>query len=472
MALTYDGVTLRLYVNGTQVATRATTGTIQTTDNPLWIGGNSPYGEYFQGLIDEVRVYNRALTQADIQSDMNTSIVPTRPGHDPAVGAVRARRDRDRVQPDQPELDRVDRQRRREPATASSAVRARAAPTSPRWQPTGDFFNDTGLAPSTIYRYRVRAADAGRQPEPLLHDRHRDHPRRDRYDPAVGAHRAHRDRGRHGPDRPDLDRRDRQRRRHRLPRRALPGRQLHQLRPGRARPTTTSYSDTGLSSTTTYRYHVRAVDASNNLSAYSSITTATTHAAADTTPPSAPTGLTAHRASTTRIDLTWTASTDNVGVTGYRVERCQGNNCTNFAQVGTPTTTNLSDTGLPANTIYRFRVRAADAAGNLSAYSAIVTAERSPPTPPADGSYRAHRHRGEYDPDRPELDGLHRQRRRHRLPRRALPGRGMHQLRRDRARRPRPPTTTPACCRRPPTATGSVPSTPRATSASTRPSPP
>ena len=73
VALTYDGATLRLFVNGTQVATRATTGTIQTTDNPLWIGGNSPYGEYFHGLIDEVRVYNRALTQADIQADMNSS---------------------------------------------------------------------------------------------------------------------------------------------------------------------------------------------------------------------------------------------------------------------------------------------------------------------------------------------------------------------------------------------------------------
>ena len=42
VALTYDGTTLRLYVNGTQVATHAATGAIQTTTNPLWIGGNSP----------------------------------------------------------------------------------------------------------------------------------------------------------------------------------------------------------------------------------------------------------------------------------------------------------------------------------------------------------------------------------------------------------------------------------------------
>jgi hypothetical protein len=74
VALTYDGSALRLYVNGTQAARRAAGGTIQTTTNPLWIGGNQPYGEYFNGLIDEVRVYNRALSQADTQTDMNAPI--------------------------------------------------------------------------------------------------------------------------------------------------------------------------------------------------------------------------------------------------------------------------------------------------------------------------------------------------------------------------------------------------------------
>jgi hypothetical protein len=72
--MTYDGATLRLYVNGTQAATRAVTGTIQSGTNPLWIGGNQPYGEYFNGLIDEVRVYNRALAPGEIQTDMNGSV--------------------------------------------------------------------------------------------------------------------------------------------------------------------------------------------------------------------------------------------------------------------------------------------------------------------------------------------------------------------------------------------------------------
>ena len=74
LALTYDGANLRLYVNGTQVAIRAATGAIQATANPLWIGGNQPYGEYFRGLIDEARVYNRALSQTEIQNDMNVPL--------------------------------------------------------------------------------------------------------------------------------------------------------------------------------------------------------------------------------------------------------------------------------------------------------------------------------------------------------------------------------------------------------------
>jgi len=74
LAFTYDGATMRLYVNGTQVASKAVTGAIQTSTNPLWIGGNNPYGEYFQGVIDEPRVYNRALTPTDIQTIMNNAL--------------------------------------------------------------------------------------------------------------------------------------------------------------------------------------------------------------------------------------------------------------------------------------------------------------------------------------------------------------------------------------------------------------
>jgi len=75
LATTYDGTTHRLFVNGTQVASRAQTGNLVTTTSPLRIGGNV-FGEFFQGRIDEVRVYNRALSQAEIQADMTAPITP------------------------------------------------------------------------------------------------------------------------------------------------------------------------------------------------------------------------------------------------------------------------------------------------------------------------------------------------------------------------------------------------------------
>ncbi len=76
LTVTYDGTILRLYVNGTQVASGTATGALATSLNPLWIGGNNPFGEYFQGRIDEVRVYNRALSAAEIAVDQTTAITP------------------------------------------------------------------------------------------------------------------------------------------------------------------------------------------------------------------------------------------------------------------------------------------------------------------------------------------------------------------------------------------------------------
>ena len=78
--------------------------------------------------------------------------------------------------------------------------------------------------------------------------------------------------------------------------------------------------------------------------------------------------------SQSQVNLAWTASTDNVAVANYRVERCQGATCTTFVQVGTPTGAAFNDTGLTAATTYRYRVRAADAAGNFSGYTAIENA--------------------------------------------------------------------------------------------------
>jgi PKD repeat protein len=79
LAATYDGTTQRLYVNGTQVAQRPQTGPTQVSSSPLRLGGNSVWGEFFKGRIDEVRVYNRALSAAAINANLNTAIATSAP---------------------------------------------------------------------------------------------------------------------------------------------------------------------------------------------------------------------------------------------------------------------------------------------------------------------------------------------------------------------------------------------------------
>ena len=235
LSLTYDGTALRLYVNGSLVSTTAKTGTLATSTNQLQIGGDSLYGQYFNGLIDEVRVYNTALSAGQIQTDM-------------------------------------------------------------------------------------------------------------------------------------------------------------------------------------------AIPISGGTS--------------DTQPPTQPGTLSANAASSSTINLSWGASTDNVGVTGYRIERCQGSGCSNFSQIATTTgsTTTYSDTSLSANTSYSYRVRATDAAGNTSPYSNTATtttpnpADTTPPSQPGTLSANA----ASQQHDQPLLGRLQRQRRRHRLPDRTLPRQRLLQLQPDR----------------------------------------
>jgi hypothetical protein len=76
LAMTFDGTTVRLFIGGSQVASVAASGSIVTTTGVLRIGGNGPPGGYFQGLIDDLRIYNRALSAAEIQSDMTTAVGP------------------------------------------------------------------------------------------------------------------------------------------------------------------------------------------------------------------------------------------------------------------------------------------------------------------------------------------------------------------------------------------------------------
>src|SRR6266513_2384011 len=148
-----------------------------------------------------------------------------------------------------------------------------------------------------------------------------------------------------------------------------------------ATPVSTSYADTGLSAATTYSYTVAARDAAGNISPISPSVSVTTASAADTTPPVTPSGLTAAAAGSTGANLSWSASTDNVGVTGYIVRR-------DGVQVATPATTSYADAGLSAAATYNYTVAARDAAGNSSPISASVgvTTGSTPPPPPSNSA--------------------------------------------------------------------------------------
>ncbi len=384
LAATYDGATLRLYVNGAQVASRAMSDSVTSSSSPLQIGGDSAFGQYFKGIIDEVRIYNRALAPAEIQNDMTAAIspaaldiqAPTAPSNLTGTSSgpnqinLSWTASTDSVGVSGYLLERC---------TGSGCTSFAQIAT-----PTTTTYNDTGLTASTSYSYRVRSTDTAGNLSGYSNVASVATPAApDTTPPSVPSNFS-----------------------------ATPASttQINLLWTAStdnvgvtgyllerclgsgciafsqiASPTVTSYSDTGLTASTSYSYRVRAKDAAGNLSAYSSVVSLVTPAVPDTTPPTAPSSLSATPTSSTQVNLSWTSSTDNVAVTGYHLERCVGSGCTSFSQIATPSGTTYGDTGLTASTSYGYRVRATDAAGNLSGYSnvATVTTQAAINNPPA-----------------------------------------------------------------------------------------
>ncbi len=129
-----------------------------------------------------------------------------------------------------------------------------------------------------------------------------------------------------------------------------------------------SFTDTQLAPETSYLYTVSAIDAAGNESAMSAALTINTLAEADTTSPSTPANLQATDISSTQVSLAWSAATDDVAVTGYRIYK-------DGSTTALTTTTSLSfvDTGILPETTYSYTVSAIDAAGNESSLSAGIT---------------------------------------------------------------------------------------------------
>ncbi|MBP2330560.1 chitodextrinase [Kibdelosporangium banguiense] len=135
--------------------------------------------------------------------------------------------------------------------------------------------------------------------------------------------------------------------------------------------TGTSATISNLTANTSYTFTVKAKDAAGNVSPASAAVTAKTQPAADTEAPSAPANPRASGTTASSVSLAWDAARDNVAVTGYDVY-----NGTTLATSVTGTSATISN--LTANTSYTFTIKAKDAAGNVSAASAPVTARTAP----------------------------------------------------------------------------------------------
>jgi chitodextrinase len=149
--------------------------------------------------------------------------------------------------------------------------------------------------------------------------------------------------------------------------------------------TSASYADSNVNPDTTYEYYVTAYDAAGMVSQPSNKVTIRTPP--DTTPPSAPTNLTATVVSKTRVDLGWGASSDSSGIKEYRVFR-------DGSQIATSTTTSYSDTTVVGGKTYAYTVSAVDTAGNVSGPSNTATVTTPAPStmtlnPVADASIYA-----------------------------------------------------------------------------------
>jgi chitodextrinase len=277
LTTTYDGAALKLYVNGVQVSSTAVTGSIPVTSLPLTLGGDTVWPEWFKGLMDDVRIYNRPLSASEIQTDMNTPVAP-------------------------PVTDTTP------PSAPSGLAKIGSTETSisVSWTASTD---NVGVAGYGVYKnFFLDSSTAS-----------------------------------------------------------------------------TSATLNGLVCGTAYNISVDAFDTAGNRSTQTTISTST--ADCDTQPPSSPTNLTKTASTATSISINWTASTDNVSVVSY-------DTFVNGAATGNTTGTANMFRNLTCGTSYNLGVEALDGSGNHSQRSTLtastvdcdVTAPTVQITSPANGS--------------------------------------------------------------------------------------
>ena len=371
LAVTYDGSVLALYVNGVQAGTLIASGSMIASTGPLKVGGNAIWGEYFNGLIDEVRAYSKALTAAQIQADMAKPVSnpdatpPSAPGALNATGGLTSAQLTWGAATDNVGVTRYDVYR----STTSGFVPSAANRVA---QPAGVSYTDAGLAPGTYY-YRVQAEDAAGNLGASSNEASAVITGDTQAPTAPGSLVATAGSAQASlswvasTDNVAVTRYD-------VYRSTTAG-----FTPAAAnriaQPTGTTYTDSGLTPGT-YYYRVQAEDAAGNLSAASNEGSATV--LGDTTPPTVSITAPASGATVSATVAVNANATDNGTVASVQF-KLDGNNL-GAPDTSSPYSVNW-DTTTATNTQHSLTAVATDAAGNAATSATVtVTVSNAPPS--------------------------------------------------------------------------------------------
>ena len=353
----YDGAALSIWVDGVQQNSRAASGVrMPNTSHKVELGGRcNGYPYPFKGTLDDVRLYNRALTQGEIQADMMTP-----------VGGTSAA---DTTQPTVSITAPI------QNASVSGTIAVSAngsdnnAVTGVQFLLDGTILGtEDTLAPYTINWTTTSTTNGAHTLSAIA----RDAAGNTKTSTAVNVVVSN---GNAAPSAPSnlvlssvssstaslswgASTDDT----------GVTGYRIFRDNIQVGTSTSLTFTNTGLTANTTYTYFVVAFDAAGNVSSRSNDVVVNTSAlpGADTTPPSVPSGLNASGVTATQATISWSPSIDNVGVAGYKIFR-------NGTQAGTVTTNSFVNGGLAPNTLYSYTVSAYDAAGNSSLESAALS---------------------------------------------------------------------------------------------------
>jgi chitodextrinase len=368
LAATYDGATLRLYVNGVQSASVPGTGAMTSSTQPLRIGGNS-LSQWFRGRIDDVRIYNRALSASEITNDMRTAVAADTQAPSTPNGLAAS----------SPTMSSVSLSWGASSDNVGIAGYTLYRNGAAIGSTTATTYQAGGLACGTGYTFSVDAFDAagnrsGRAT--VTASTSACPPPPDSTPPTTPtglaasgatptsitlAWSASND---------DV---------------GVAGYGLYRNSTSVGSTSGRTYTFSGLSCGTSYQLAVDAFDAMGNRSPRSSVSAATTPCP-DATAPTAPSGLATSSVTQSSIKLSWTASTDNTGVTGYGAY-------INGTATGSTITTSYTFSALSCGTNYSLAVDAYDAAGNRSGKATITAstsaciADTTPPSVPQNEAF-------------------------------------------------------------------------------------